>query len=213
MAGTGLRFWLIERVGAKAYRAGFSLASLASLLWLIQAYGRAPYAPLWLTPRALAFVPLAIVPVAFVLLVGAFTVPSPTAVGGEKVLEQGKGPRGVLRITRHPFLWSVVLWAVAHVLVNPDPGSFLFFGSLGLTALRGGFDIDRKRRRTNPVEYAALEAVTSNLPFQALAQGRNRLVARELALPLLLGIALALGTIALHPRVFGAPAVPGIHGF
>jgi uncharacterized membrane protein len=207
-----LRFWLIERFGEKAYRAGFSLASVVSLVWLVREYGRAPYSPLWVTPRPLLLLPIALVPIAFVFLVGAFTVPSPTAVGGERVLLEQAEARGMLRVTRHPFLWSVVIWSVAHLLANRDPASVIFFGSLGLTALRGAFDIDRKRRRTNPEQFARFEAETSNVPFAAIGAGRNRLVLRELWLPLLLGLALALATIALHSRFFGAPAVPGLHG-
>jgi uncharacterized membrane protein len=213
VAGSPLRFWLIARFGEKAYRSAFSLASLASLVWLVHEYGRAPYSPLWLTPRVLSFVPIVLVPVAFIFLAGAFTVPSPTAVGGERVLLKGHAARGMLRVTRHPFLWSVVLWSVAHLLANGDLGSQIFFASLGLTALRGSFDIDRKRRRTNPEEFARFEQLTSNVPFHALLAGRNQLVARELWLPVLLGLALALGTIALHSRLFGASAVPALHGF
>lgn len=212
VAGTGLRFWLIERFGEKAYRGGFSFASLVSLLGLVYAYRGAPYQPFAVAPEWLRWLPVLLVPVALVLLVGAFTVPSPTAVGGEKLLSSAEPARGMLRVTRHPFLWSVVIWSVAHLVVNLDVGSLVFFGSLGLTALRGGFDIDRKRRRTNPEAYAAFEARTSNVPFGALSTGRNRLVMRELWLPLSLGLLLAFASVALHPRFFGAPAVPGIHG-
>jgi uncharacterized membrane protein len=212
VAGSGLRGVLVERFGDKAYRGGFSLASLASLWWLISEYRGAPFQALSTPPRPLYFVPVALVPVAFVFLVGAFTVPSPTAVGGEKHLAEVEPARGLLRLTRHPFLWSVVLWAAAHLLVNTDAGSLLFFGSLGVTALRGTFDIDRKRRRSNPAEFARFEGKTSNVPFAALLAGRNRLVLRELRLPLLLGLALALAAMALHPHFFGAPAFPGVHG-
>jgi uncharacterized membrane protein len=208
VAGSPLRGWLVARLGDKGYRGAFSLASLASLWWLLHEYGRAPYSPVWLTPNALSFVPLLVVPVACVLLVGAFTVPNPTSVGGEKALGTDDAERGVLRITRHPFLWAVALWSATHALVNLDPGAWLFFGSLGLTALVGTRDIDRKRRRSNPSEYARFEARTSNLPFAAVARGRNRVVLRELALPLALGLALALTTIVLHPRLFGAQALP-----
>ncbi len=212
VAGTGLRFSLVARFGEKAYRAGFSLASLVSLWWLVQEYRQAPFVPLWVTPRPLAFAPVVLVPLALVLLVGAFTVPNPTSVGGEKLLAQAELARGVLRITRHPFLWSVVLWSVAHLLANADAGSQIFFASLGLTALRGAFDIDRKRRRTNLEEYARFEATTSNVPFAAILSGRGKIIFAELWLPLLLGLAVAAGTIALHARVFGARAVPSLHG-
>jgi uncharacterized membrane protein len=212
IAGSGVRGLLVRRFGDKAYRGGFSLASLASLWWLVYEYRNAPFKPLWLTPAPLYFLPLLVVPLAFVFLVGAFTVPSPTALGGEKVLAGAEPARGMLRVTRHPFLWSAVLWSVAHVVVNADAGSWLFFGSLGLTALRGTFDIDRKRRRTNPTEFARFEAKTSNVPFAALLAARNRLVLREVWLPLLLGLGLALAAVALHPHFFGTSAVPGRHG-
>jgi len=212
VAGTALRGWLIARFGEKTYRTGFSLASLGSLWWLVQEYRQAPFVVLWGVPAPLYFVPVALVPLAFVLLVGAFTVPSPTALGGEKLLASPDAARGMLRVTRHPFLWSVVLWSCAHLLVNADVSSFVFFGSLGLTALRGTSDIDRKRRRSSPTDYARFEASTSNVPLGAIVTGRNRLLIRELWLPILLGLAVALGAIALHPRFFGAPALPRIRG-
>jgi len=208
LAGSGVRSWLISRFTEKTYRAAFSLASIGSLWWLVIEYRQAPFVPLWLSPPLLSFVPIVLVPIAFVLLVGAFTVPSPTAVGGEKVLTAAEPARGALRLTRHPFLWSVVIWALAHLLVNSDASSLLLFSSLGVTALRGTFDIDRKRRRSNPEDYARFEARTSNVPLVAIVSGRNRLVLRELWLPILLGSLLAVGTVALHPRFFGASALP-----
>jgi uncharacterized membrane protein len=135
VAGSGLRAVLVRRFGDKAYRGGFSLASVASLWWLVAEYRGAPFRPLAVVPWPLGFVPLLVVPLALVFLVGAFTVPSPTAVGGEKHLIGAEPARGLLRVTRHPFLWSVVLWSTAHLLVNFDVGSLLLFGSLGATAL------------------------------------------------------------------------------
>lgn len=211
VAGTGVRGLLIGRFGDKAYRGGFSLASFASLAWLIIEYRGAPFRVLWAPPPVFYFVPLLLVPLACVFLAGAFTVPSPTSVGGEKHLNGAEPARGLLRVTRHPFLWSVVLWSLAHLLVNVDVGSLLLFGSLGATAVRGAFDIDRKRRRSNPAEFARFESVTSNVPFAALLSRRNALVLRELWLPLVLGAALASAAVALHPHFFGASAVPSLH--
>ena len=208
VAGSGLRAALVRRFGDKAYRGGFSLASVAALWWLVAEYRGAPFQPFVAAPRPFGVAALVLVPLAFVFLAGAFTTPSPTALGGEKHLADDDPARGLLRVTRHPFLWSVVLWSTAHLLVNLDAGSLLFFASLGLTALRGSFDIDRKRRRSHPVEFARFESKTSNVPFAALLGGRNRLVWREVWLPLSLGLALALGAIALHSHFLGASAVP-----
>jgi uncharacterized membrane protein len=159
-------------------------------------------------PSALVYVPLLVMPVAFVLLAGAFTAPSPTAVGGEKLLHRADAARGMLRVTRHPFLWSAVLWSGSHFLVAVDPASWIFFGSLGVTALWGTFDIDRKRRRAEPEAFARFEAVTSNVPLQAVLEGRARLVARELWWPIALGLTLAIASALLHPYVFRASALP-----
>ena len=46
----------------------------------------------------------------------------------------GKGTR-VTRFIRHPQLTAVVVWAVAHLLVNGDVASFVLFGGLGLWAI------------------------------------------------------------------------------
>jgi uncharacterized membrane protein len=212
VAGSGLRGVLVRRFGDKRYRGGFSFASLASLWWLTSEYRGVAFRPLWSTPRFLYALPLVLVPAACVLLVGAFLVPNPTAVGGERHLFGTDSVKGVLSVTRHPFLWAVVLWATAHLLVNPDLASLIFFCSLGVTALRGTFDIDRKRRRTHPVEFARFEAATSNVPFAALLSGRARAVPGQLWLPLLLGLGLALGAVVLHPHFLGVSAIPWLHG-
>ncbi len=212
LAGSVARFWLVARIGEKAFRSAFSVASVAALWWLISEYRLAPYRRLWPVPEWLGYLPMLLMPLAFILLAGAYTVPSPTLAGGEKALLEVDAARGVLRITRHPFLWSVVLWAGVHLLVNADMGSYLFFSSMGLTALRGSFDIDRKRRRTHAQAYARFEAVTSNVPLAALLAGRTRLVTRELWWQVALGLLLALVALELHPRVLGVPAIPGFHG-
>ena len=46
----------------------------------------------------------------------------------------GKGTR-VTRWIRHPQLTAVVVWSVAHLMVNGDTASFVLFGGLGIWAL------------------------------------------------------------------------------
>jgi len=44
--------------------------------------------------------------------------------------------KGVTRtMVRHPMLWAVVVWSLAHLLVNGDQASIVLFGGLGLWAL------------------------------------------------------------------------------
>ncbi len=203
VSGSELRWVIVGRIGDKAFRALFAVLSLASLAFLIQAYRKASFYPLWFTPQPLHWLPLVVMPLALVLFVGAFSVPNATAVGAEKVLQRTDAARGVLRITRHPFLWSVTLWSGVHLLVTGHVASILFFGSLLLTALRGTASIDEKRRRTNRAEFTRYTEVTSNLPFAAIVLGKNRLVASELWVPVVIAVLLLAVLLRLHARMFG----------
>jgi uncharacterized membrane protein len=203
VAGSALRWWLVGRLGENGFRGLFSLLSLASLAFLIDSYRKASFYPLWFAPQPLHWLPLIVMPIALLLLVGAFSVPNPTAVGAEKVLERTDAARGVLRITRHPFLWSVALWSGAHLLVTGHVSAILFFGSLCITALRGTSSIDEKRRRTNRAEFLRYAEVTSNFPFAAIVLGKNRLVLRELWAPLIIASLLLAVLLRLHARMFG----------
>jgi uncharacterized membrane protein len=203
VSGGELRWVIARRLGEPAFRGFFAIISLASLIFLIQAYKKAPFYPLWFAPEPIHWLPLVVMPLSLALIVGAFSVPNPTAAGAEKILERTDAARGVLRITRHPFLWGVALWSGAHLLVTGHVAAILFFGSLCATALRGTSSIDDKRRRTNKAEFARYTEVTSNLPFAAVIMGKNRLVFRELWVPTLIAALLMAVILHLHLRAFG----------
>jgi uncharacterized membrane protein len=203
VAGSELRWFVVQRLGQRAFAGIFSILSLASLLFLIASYRKASFYPLWFAPPPIHWLPLLVMPLALTLLVGAFSVPNPTAVGAEQVLQRTDAARGVLRITRHPFLWSVALWSGTHLLVTGHVAAILFFGSFLATALRGTSSIDEKRRRTNKAEFARYAEVTSNLPFAAIIAGRNRLAWSELWVPAVIAGLLLAVLLHLHQRLFG----------
>ncbi len=173
ISGTRSRDSLALRLGDQGFRAFFSLLSLAGMVWMCWAYGHAPTIDLW--GKAHAFRPLALglVLVAFLFVGIGLTTPSPTAVGGEAQLDQAEPAQGLLRITRHPFLWGVALWAFTHLVSNGDAASVVLFGALLVLALIGPPSIDAKRHRTFGGKWARFAAVTSNVPFAAIIEGRN----------------------------------------
>ena len=176
VSGTRLRDVLIARLGAGRYRGAFVLASLLGLGWMIYAFRRAPIVPLWGTLLGLRPAAYALVFIAFLLAVIGLATPSPTRVGMESKLNQGPEiARGMVRITRHPFLWGVALWALIHLIVSGELASVILFGSLLVLALGGPAFIDAKRRRAFGEHWAQFAKVTSNIPFAAIAAGRNRL--------------------------------------
>jgi uncharacterized membrane protein len=69
----------------------------------------------------------------------------------------------------------------------------------------GARSIDRKGRARNPEAWARFEDVTSNVPFAAIAQGRNTLNTGEIGWRLIVALALVALLAWAHPMLFGAP--------
>lgn len=215
VAATGLRTVLVGRIGEGPYRGLFSLASAALLVWLILAYGQMradPFDPLnealWLPPDWLRWPAYALILTGLMLATAGVMTPGPTLAGFEKKgLAQDEPARGVLRITRHPFLWGLALWAAGHLLVNGERFAVMLFGALGLMVVLGARSIDRKGRARDPVGWARFEDVTSNAPFAAIVQGRNRLVLGEMGWRLLAGLVLAVLIAFAHEALFGVTVV------
>ena len=211
VSSTRLRDTLVSRLGEGLYRAAFALASLIGLVWMIYAYRRAPTVDLWGQLLGLRPLALVLVFVAFLLVGIGLATPSPTQVGMESKLAEGTDvARGIVRITRHPFLWGVALWALVHLVVNGDLASLILFGSLLLLALGGTVAIDAKRRRRFGKGWEPFAQTTSSLPFAAILSGKNSIVSAlgEIGVvrPLVAFLAYVL-IFYFHGRLFGAPLV------
>lgn len=208
ISGTKLRDHLVRIVGEKVFRGLFALASIAGLLWLIRAYSHAPYVALW--GRLTALEPLAapLVLAAVALVVIGISTPNPTAVGGESQLTREVQARGVMRITRHPFLWGTALWAFVHFVINGDLASSIVFGSLFVLSIAGTRSIDAKRRRAYGEQWQHFAQQTSNVPFAAIATQRNHLGLAMHEIGIVrpaLAIAVFVALYLLHGRLFGGP--------
>lgn len=211
VSATGLRTRLIARIGVGPYRGLFSLASAALLVWLVRSYGamRAdPFdilnEPMWTPPPWLHWPAVALVCAGFLLGVSGMLSPGPTQAGFEGTLAREEPARGAVRITRNPFLWGVALWAAGHLLVNGERWAVMLFGALGAMTLYGARSIDRKGAARDPEAWARFAAITSNVPFAAILQGRNRFALGEIGWRFLLaGLAFAAVGI-FHPLLFGA---------
>lgn len=205
VSGTRLRDVLVGRLGERAYAGAFSLASAVLLGWMIYAYvhARVPaVTPLhdWRWLAAIAMF------IAFVLIVLGLLTPGATVVGGEKRLKDEA--HGIHRVTRHPFLWGMALWALVHLVYNPGLPHLVFFGCFALVAFVGTFSIDGKRARRFGELWPRYAALTSNLPFAAIAQGRNHLALAEIGWwRMLAAVAAFVVVLLLHARLFGVPAL------
>jgi uncharacterized membrane protein len=200
---TPLRGVLVRSLGENAYLGLYAVVALATLGGMIWAFARAPYVPIWSGEE---FRPWAVLlmPVALVLLVCGVTTRNPTAVRQESALRSLSDPAGILRVTRHPLMWAIALWALLHVAARGDQASIIFFGTFALLALAGTALIDARKRRTLGAEWTRFADVTSNVPFAATLRGRNRLRFEEIGWWRIgLGLALYVALLFAHPWLFG----------
>jgi uncharacterized membrane protein len=208
VSGTALRDRLVRAMGEKAYRGLFSLASLVGLVWLISAYGRAPHVELWGQLLTLKSTAAPLVLLSFLFVVIGLSTPSPTIAGMESQLTRDAPVRGIVRITRHPFLWGTAIWALVHLTINGDLASVILFGSLLVLAVAGTASIDRKRSRSFGEHWHRFALATSNVPFAAIISGRNQLGAalREIGIVRpLIAVAIYAAAYMFHARLFGVP--------
>ena len=202
LPSTPLRPALVHTLGEGPYLGAFSLATLAAIVWMAMAYQGAPATPLW---PGLRFLPAAVMPFSFILIACGVMTPNPTAVAAGRLLARPDPAHGIIRITRHPVMWGIMLWAGAHILARGELKSTVFFGSFLLLAAAGTRLQDARKAKTHGEDWQRFAALTSNLPFAAIAQGRNRLAIGEIGLArVVLGLLLFGGMFLAHDWLIGA---------
>jgi uncharacterized membrane protein len=213
VSGTRVRDALTGKIGEGPYMGLFSVSSIAGLVWLGLAYSQARNGPsnelIWEVTPVTRLVQLLLQLLAMLLIVPGLTTRNPTAVRQEGALDQPDNVRGMLRVTRHPFLWGVAVWALGHLMVRGDAASIILFASMLVLALFGTASIDAKRARALGGKWTAFAAQTSNIPFAAIAQGRQRLSLGEIGW-WRIGLAVAVWAALAwaHPYLFGVRALP-----
>ncbi len=180
LSATPVRNRLTGWMGEMPFRVAYSVVAIGTFIWLNLAYTRAPLIELW--PRAdwAFYVALAVMPVAVILSVCGVLTPNPTSVTGARVLESDDPAPGIFRVTRHPVMWAITLWAAVHVLNTADAASTIFFGSLCFLALAGVAHLDKRRGRDGDEAWQRLMERTSFIPFVAAARGRAKISLAEI---------------------------------
>lgn len=194
-----VRDLLIARLGENGFSIVYSLIAIVTLVWTVAAYRAAPTTLVWSTPGWLAvLVTGAMLPVA-VLFVAGLSTPSPTVVRGDTKLQDQSAGRGILAITRNPFLWAVAGWALLHIAANGDVASIILFGGLLVLAVGGAYHIDARRRAKLGLPWMTYAARTSNMPFAAIIEGRA-----EMPSPSAIGLWRVLAGLAFYAGAVGA---------
>ena len=118
---------LLRRTGNAAYQALFALCILGGLLLIIYGWRNSIPQPVY-TPVAALREPAMLLVVAGFILMAAANFPATR----------------FKRVIRHPQLGGVLLWAIAHLMLNGDSRSLLVFGVIGLWSLVSMFTISHR---------------------------------------------------------------------
>lgn len=207
-----IRQAIADLLGTQGFRLLYSGAVLAAFVWMIQAYRAAPAVILWQPPAGFVWLPASIMPLALFLIVCGLSTSNVTMVGGEAHLKDpgARDPApGIMRVTRHPFLWGTALWAFSHLAVNNTAADLILMGGILVLSIGGMWHIDQRRETALGAAWGPVKLTTSAVPFLALLTGRTTMDWlgigwwRPVAALLLYAILLHL-----HPLILGVPAVP-----
>ncbi len=149
-------------------------------------------------------VTLSVMPFAAILLVAGLSGRNPTAMYWSNPKSDKPIP-GILLVTRHPVMWAITLWALAHMIPNGDVASLIFFCAFAGLALAGMPAIDRRRRAMMGAAWESFETGTSLVPFAAMISGRARVSLGRI------GVWRIVGGVAVYGvLLFGHQAVIGV---
>ena len=193
-----LRAPMVRVLGDKGFMGVYSLVSIFALFWMDRAFRAAPAADGpgagaagWAAASVLTLL-------ALVLILGSLkgnpALPDPTgrpAIPAEV--------RGVFLVTRHPMMWGIALWAIAHGLLVWSMRSLIVSVAILVLALLGAHLQDRKKQALLGADWQGWVARTSYWPhWQGLAGAGPVLW--------LLALAVWLAASWVHLWVAGIPA-------
>lgn len=193
-----MRPWSQRVLGRRGFLMAYSALSLGTLGWLISATGRAPFVPLWDWAPWQVYVPLAVMLPVCLILALAVGRPNPFSFGGARNDRFDPAHAGIVRVTRHPLLAALALWAAAHIVPNGDLAHVLLFGIFALFAAFGGRLVDKRRKRDLGAEWQRLQTAVMARPGTVQPASWAATLTRLVA-----GVILYASLIWAHPWLFG----------
>jgi len=207
LSAAPIRARLVAHLGEAGFIGLFSLAATLSFGMLVRYYATHRWEGMPSLAlggvAALRWTLMGLVVIGIVLMVAGLAVYPrlPSALFGQPI----RTPRGVERITRHPFFAGSALFALAHALLATRLVGAVFAAGLALLAIAGARHQDARLLASRGKPYADYLAATSGVPFLAIVRGHQRLVWRELpAGALAVGLGLAAVLRATHGVLFAA---------
>lgn len=203
VSGTPLRGVLVGLIGEKVYLPLYSIGSFIGIGLMVHGYNDLPHSEfLWYPSKVTYVVTKSLMLLALVTLVMGTTMKNPTQAMNDKALDEEV--TGMLKITRHPIQWSILLFAIAHLVSNGDIASIILFGTLAAVSFIGMLAMDNRKRKEPDARWQTFMNATSMFPFAAILSGRTRFTMADMNWAgLVAGLALYAAIYWLHEFVSG----------
>ena len=201
-----VRTFVIRRIGKLGFKGFYSLVGLATFVPLCYYYLGHKHAGYLLYNHGYFLQLLAqlLMLVAFIILLQVLISANPMTTKAELSGRFVNSGQGIQRITRHPQNFSFGLFGLAHLLVNPYVGDWIFFGGFIVYGIVSAMHQDQRQLATGPVEVKQFLADTSAIPFAAIVKGKQRFGLAEYYPPALVAaIVIFILLKLLHPMLFG----------
>ena len=200
---------LASALGERLFQALYSVIAIALMVWTVMAFADAPREEVWTPPAGLRHLSMTVMVFACVLLLGGLTTPNPTVAFADSGAIAGRGPVGMLKVTRHPMMWGIGLWGISHLLVRGNGAAMVLFAAMTALALLGALAIDARKRAGLGDAWTAFEAETSFVPLAAVLSRRTRVTLGEIGWwRIALGGALYGVLVFAHRWIAGIPLLP-----
>lgn len=160
-----LRKPMARTLGEAGFAIVYSLVALGLFVWMAVVFvetGRGPL--LWDGYAAAPWIVSSLLMLLAVALFAGSLIGNPALPQANMAGVSARKPRGVLKITRHPMMWSFAVWALAHVIVSPSPRVLVLAGGMAFLALVGAHMQDLKKSAQNPREWNVWRKRTSFWP-------------------------------------------------
>ena len=193
-----LRAPMVKALGAGGFQAAYTVVSFAALAWVYFAFIAAPPADLpgsgdigWIAATIITLP-------AMILLAGSFignpALPTPMAEAQARA-----EPKGVFKVSRHPMMWAIGLWAASHIILFWSTRTLVTALAMGVLALVGAKLQDAKKEVLMGAAWAEWESKTSYWPRWGALPNVG-------AVPLIAGTVLWLAGSYIHLWRAGIPA-------
>ena len=215
IAGTRVRDAIVAAIGERAYLGLFSLASVGAIVWLAMSYRAALVSSsniqLFDLGDGVDNLAIPIVLIAFLLGVPGLLTANPSSVGQSGC--RGQGRNGARSLAHHAASFSLGRGDLVPVPLLRHGRLCLGSSSSGRSSL-SRFSAPLRSTQSANASWvnsgARLPQRTSNLPFAAIAAGRNSFRASEyFDWRFLVALALFVVVLFAHARVIGVSPFPG----